>query len=299
MYVNMKTSLLSKHDWNDNRMIQVEEKILSYINNSAEEQLQFIIDLCDQNSYSLNKFGTDVVAKKILAQLENLFPHVQIIQQTEVGNFLLFKTNPSARAIYLIGHMDTVFPPHHDFQKCYMDGKWLSGPGTGDMKGGLAVIVFALKALFHANMLNRMNIVVFFNSDEEIGSIYSRPVFEKERASAVACLVAECSGFNNEIVVSRNGKMGLRIDSYGIDSHVAYAPANKASSILELAHKIIKLETLNADLQNANLNVGKIEGGLGSSTVPVHAFGLVDIRWKEAELNNILLERCVRSIGQP
>jgi len=276
---------------------KIKKGVLSFLDSHTEEQIQFVIDLCNQNSFTYNKKGVDSIGEMIFDQLNGILPIHQVIKQNEIGNIHLLKNTSSSKAIYLVGHMDTVFPPDHPFQKCQIQGDLLKGPGTGDMKGGLAVFVYALKAIKEVNLLDKLNLVFILNSDEEIGSTTSHSIFIEERKKAIACLVAECAGHNGEVVTSRNGKMGARIDCIGQDRHVGFGTHEKASAILELAHKIVSLESLNASLPGISLNIGKIEGGLGPCTIPGYASCLLDIRWVEEEHQEILLNKICTEIA--
>jgi glutamate carboxypeptidase len=257
------------------------EKILRYVESQAEAQLRFVVDLCEQNSYTYNKQGSDRVAETVIDHLENLLPSHQILKEDETGDHHILKNKPKSRAVYLVGHLDTVFPREHAFQRCSLEVNRLYGPGTADMKGGLAVLVYALKALDSVGLIDSMSIAMILNADEEIGSPTSQAIFEAERTNALACLVGECGGPNGEVVLSRNGKMGGRMDCFGEGRHVGEATHEKSSAILELAHKILELESFNAILPGVTVNVGRIEGGLGPSTVPEHASALVDVRWED------------------
>jgi glutamate carboxypeptidase len=275
------------------------QSILSFLEANVQKQLDFVIEMCNQNSYTYNKNGVDRVGDIINGALESLFASHEVIKQTDVGNFHVFRNPTSSRVVYLIGHMDTVFPPDHPFQECRVEGDRLNGPGTGDMKGGIAVVIFALKALGEAGLMPDLNLSLIFNSDEEIGSPYSRSLFTEEKEKAAACLVAECAGLNGEVVISRNGKMGIQVDCYGQDRHVGFGSHEKASAIMELAHKVINLEALNASLPGVSLNAGKIEGGLGPCTVAGHARCLFDIRWEKEEHKRALIERIEEEIVRP
>jgi glutamate carboxypeptidase len=167
------------------------------------------------------------------------------------------------------------------------------------MKGGLAVIVYALRSLHHAGILSRSNVTLILSADEEIGAVTSRPIYERERLNAAACLVAECAGPSGEVVVSRNGKAGLRLDCSGEDRHVGKVSDNKKSAVLEMAHKVIALEALNLSLPGVSINVGKIDGGLGPCTVPVEASCLVDIRWVEEKHYQAALRRIQDMVDEP
>jgi glutamate carboxypeptidase len=277
----------------------LKDSILSYAEDHSAEQLDFVIDLCAQNSYTHNPHGTNRVAEMLIARLARLFPHHETLEQKGVGDHHILRTRPPSKAVYVLGHMDTVFPPDHPFQACDSDGGWLTGPGAGDMKGGLAVVVYALRALGHSGILDDLDVTLILSADEEIGAVSSRTIYEREIPNATACLVAECAGPSGEVVVSRNGKAGLRVRCSGRDQHVSSVFEHKKSAIVEMAHKVLALESLNASLPGVTVNVGKIDGGLGPCTVPVEASCLVDIRWDEEKYYEIVLNRISEIVQAP
>jgi glutamate carboxypeptidase len=272
-------------------MEEIKKRIIDLGEAFAAEQLQLLIGLCNQNSHSTHKNGVDRVAEMIIAALDGILPHHETRKQDHLGDLHLLRNSKENPAIYLVGHMDTVFPPSHPFQSCRLQGDLLIGPGTGDMKGGLAVFLYALKILNRMDILDRLRLVLLLNGDEEIGSATSRPVFLAEREKAELCLVAECAGLHNEIVVSRNGKMAVRVTCFGQGNHVGRSAAGKSSALLEMAHKIIALEALNGCLPGVTVNVGRVEGGLGSNTVPAEASFEVDLRWEQESHQGTLLAK--------
>jgi glutamate carboxypeptidase len=277
----------------ENQVIKgsIQKKVFELINRRDQEQLDFLITLCEQNSYTFNKQGTDHVAAIILENLKEIFPIHKVVEQQEVGDHHILKTKKAGKQVCLLGHMDTVFPPDHPFQSCRRKGDWLQGPGTADMKGGLAVMVYALRILKSLGGLERLNATMILSGDEENGSVTSHDIYEEERKNASACLVGECAGENGEIVVSRNGKSGGRVKCFGRGRHVGSSSEEKASAILELARKVIAFESLNSFFPGVRVNVGHIEGGLGPGTVPSQASFLFDLRWEKEKHYRPLLDR--------
>jgi glutamate carboxypeptidase len=173
----------------------------------------------------------------------------------------------------------------------WIEGETLRGPGTGDMKAGVASVVYAAEALAEAGLLEAVPLTLVFSGDEEVGAVTSREVFRAEAENALACLTVEGAGTKGEIVLSRFGKIGGRLECHGRDQHVGARDLRKASAILELAHKAIAFEGINGTVPDARLNVGKVEGGLGPATIPAQATALVDIRWKDQGNRDLLVER--------
>ena len=273
--------------------------MVRFIDEHADEQLQYVITLSRQNSYSWNKPGTDQVAAMVLDRIGAAFRFHRVVEQSKVGDFhLLSNVPPGEKSIYVLAHMDTVFPPEHPFRECWVDADELHGPGTGDMKAGIATLVYAVLALQDARVLDDVPLTVVLVGDEEVGAVTSRPVHEEEAGRALACLVVEGAGANGEVVVSRYGKINGRLECVGVDQHVGALNQDKASAVLELAHKTIAVEGLNGGLSDTRLNVGKVEGGLGPATVPAFASALVDIRWKDQAHRDVLVEMVEKVVSQ-
>jgi len=88
------------------------------------------------NSYTKNKEGTDKVGAIMTSWLEELGLETIKYERKNIGDHLLFTSKKTAgKKILLLGHNDTVFPPH-SFDLYKEDNLWVYGPGVCDMKGG-------------------------------------------------------------------------------------------------------------------------------------------------------------------
>src|SRR5688500_3325027 len=126
---------------------------------------------------------------------------------------------PDAAPIALVGHLDTVFPPG-TFAGYRRDGGLARGPGVLDMKGGLVVAAFAVRALADAVGLDAvapLRIVIV--SDEEIGSPEGQPVIREVIAGASACLVFEAGRKADAIITRRKGTGAFTVRATGKSAH--------------------------------------------------------------------------------
>lgn len=260
------------------------DQIIAYLAQREAEAVSVLRRLVEIQSGSRNKPGLDRMAVAMGEVLGDILPDVRILPSADYGNMVQASSGPWASGetgFALVGHMDTVFPADTTFTTFQEDNEFCRGPGVYDMKGGLVVGVYALKALRELGMLDDMPVTFLCNSDEEIGSPASRPWIEEQAGQCLACLVFEGGGVTREVVTGRKGRLGLRVTVRGKAGHAAKG-GPKASAILELAHKILDLEALNADAE-ITINVGQVEGGIGPNTVPDSAQALVDARFLTPE----------------
>ena len=139
---------------------------------------------------SLNFAGVNKVGDMLRAELEPLGFSVEWIDMKETGRaghiVARHKGNGRGKRLLLIGHLDTVFEPDCPFQRWDRRGnRRRSAPGAGDDKGGMAVMVAALRAMQAAGTLKNADITVFLTGDEEdAGTDRDRPPRPDRRRQA-------------------------------------------------------------------------------------------------------------------
>lgn len=277
------------------------DEMLSYIDHNQDDQCNLLKEMILQPSHTSDKEGVNKVGQILSKTLTECGMSVETITEENHGNHLIFRseaTNTCEIApILLVGHMDTVFPLNSHFDWYKDDGDKIYGPGVIDMKGGLVVAAFAIKALFASELLAKIPITFICNSDEETGSLTSKQVIEREAHRSSLALVFECGGLQGEVVTGRKGKTGYSIQVHGKAGHAAFAGKEKASAILELAKKIPVLEDLNDPEKNLVVNVGVISGGLGPNTIADFARAEIDTRFIRKD-DGIKNEDAIRTIAE-
>ena len=125
----------------------------------------------DQNSGTMNVAGVEAVRRMVEPEFQQLGFKTEWIDMKAAGRagHLVARHSGSRRGkrLLLIAHLDTVFEPDSPFQRWVREGDFAHGPGAGDDKGGIAVIVAALRAMQAAGTLKKANITVFLTGDEE------------------------------------------------------------------------------------------------------------------------------------
>ena len=182
--------------------------------------------------------------------------------------------------VLLIGHLDTVFPrgTGRPFRK---EGNRCYGAGVGDMKQGSLLMYHLMKDL-PKEVNDKLNIVVVFNPDEEIGSRYSRDCYIPYAKKSDLALAYEARSAKGCLCIERKGAVQYKIKFTGIPGHCGYVFKNGAkSAVSEMARWIVAFDALQSQERNTSVNIGIAHGGTKPNVVAEHAEITVDIRFSD------------------
>jgi glutamate carboxypeptidase len=153
------------------RLAPAETRMIQTVDAEQERTLAMLEKWVNQNSGSLNIEGVTKVGEMLRAELEPLGFKVQWIDMRETGRaghiVATHKGNGRGKRLLLIGHLDTVFEPDSPFQRWERKDNEGIGPGSGDDKGGMAVMIAALRAMHSAGTLKKADIEIVLTGDEE------------------------------------------------------------------------------------------------------------------------------------
>lgn len=210
-----------------------ETKVVHTIDAGQQQDVDLLKQLVEINSGTKNLDGVREVGKVLMPQFEALGFKVQWVPMDEVqraGTLVAEHPCPTSgkcgKRVLLIGHMDTVFEKDSPFQHFSMiDSNTASGPGTSDMKGGLVVLISALKALKAAGVLDRADVKVVLSGDEEAAG---HPLEIARRDMIVAAKNSD-AGLEFEATArrkgvyygstSRRGAISWRVETSGQTGH--------------------------------------------------------------------------------
>lgn len=206
----------------------------------------------------------------------------------EYGKHLVLSVSPQAeRRFLLTGHMDTVFPAGHPFQQQqWLDGETLNGPGVADMKGGIAVILAALRAFETSGAAAQVGYDVLINADEETGSLSSAALIARLARGKAAALTYEPSALpDGTLAGARAGSGNYALVVTGRSAHAGRNPQEGRNAIVAAAALALGLKAL--ERAGLSVNPARIEGGSANNVVPDHAVLRFNIRPREAALADL------------
>jgi len=197
----------------------------------------------------------------------------------EHGRNLHLKVRPEAPLqLLLTGHMDTVFDADHPFQATrWLEDGVLGGPGVADMKGGIAVMLAALKAVEAGGGVPHLGYEVVINSDEEVGSPGSASLIAAAAGGKRAALTYEPAALpDGTLAGARPGSGNFSFVVRGRSAHAGRNPEEGRNAVLAAADLALRLAAVISP--TLKVNPARIEGGGPNNVVPDFAILRVNLR---------------------
>ncbi len=239
------------------------------------ETVNLLKQLATRESPSGDKAAVDACSALVAERLRAEGVEVETISQGDAGNHLQATWpggDPAERGFLTLCHLDTVWPvgtlAHMPIRE---EAGRLYGPGVYDMKGGSAILITALRVLKAAGQAPKYPWRMLFTSDEEVGSLTSRPLIEREAQRSRLVLVMEPALNHGALKTFRKGVGDFTVVAYGRAAHAGGDHQKGINAIAELAHHIPVLQQLTDYQAGTTINVGTIKGGTASNVVPDRA----------------------------
>ncbi len=251
-----------------------ETAILQAVEKQAEPAIALLEPMVNQNSGSFNPAGVRAMAELTRKEFEALGFTTRLVEMDAVNrgpHLVAERKGNGGKPILLIGHLDTVFEPASPFQKFERKGRSAIGPGTADMKGGIVVLLAALRGLQAAGQLDQLPLTVMLTGDEEEPG--RRPDMPNHSRLEMVRLAKESRAalsFEGGIkglgmdyaTTARRGYLGWEVRSTGKVGHSGQVFTDRAGygAIYEISRVI---STFEQTLKEPNLtfNVGLLLGG--------------------------------------
>ncbi len=236
--------------------------------------------LVNINSGTYTPAGVAQVAECLKPKFAQMGCEIELLPGDKMGPQLVARHHGIGTGrVLIIGHMDTVFPDGEaDRRPFTIRHSCAYGPGVFDMKSGLLVALYAVRALIEAGEAPWQTLTMLCNSDEEIGSPESHALIEAEAKQADAVLVLEPTSDMARVTTARKGAASYTLEIRGIAAHAGVEPHKGRSAILEMAHRIVALHALNGTIPGVTVNVGVVHGGERPNVVAEAASAEIDVR---------------------
>ena len=280
---------------------------------AAEPMLDQVLAWAAINSGSRNLGGLERMAE-LLADAFAALPgalrldHPQPVENVDPagktakikhGRHLHLTVRPTAPVqLLLTGHMDTVFGADHAFQATrWIEDGVLGGPGVADMKGGLAVMLAALKAVEKSRGVDRLGYEVVINSDEEVGSLSSAALLTEAAKGKHAAFTYEPAALpDGTLAGARPGSGNFSFLIRGKSAHAGRNPEDGRNAIVAASELALRLAM--SKTPGLSVNPARIDGGGPSNVVPDLAILRVNMRPRTTDDQEIAARLIAKAVDE-
>ena len=281
---------------------------------AAEPMLAQVEAWAAVNSGTANLDGLKAIAGLLADAFAPLPGNVELAEATAVnsvdadgtvraiqhGANLHLAVRPKAPVqLLLTGHMDTVFAADHPFQalRWIEPGKVLGGPGVADMKGGIAIMLAALKAVEASPEAGAIGYEVVINSDEEVGSPGSAALIARAATGKQAALTYEPAALpDGTLAGARPGSGNFSFVVTGRSAHAGRNPKDGRNALVAAAELALRLA--HSKTPGLSINPAKIDGGGPNNVVPDHAILRVNLRPATGDDQEIAVRLIANAVEQ-
>ncbi|MGE8110790.1 M20/M25/M40 family metallo-hydrolase [Pseudomonas sp. NPDC086566] len=258
-------------------------ELLTQAENERPAYLQTLKSLVSVDTGTGTEAGLTQVSAELVKRLNALGAEVQTRPaKPSVGDNIVgtFKGSGSKDFLLMV-HYDTVFVPGTVAKRPYrVDGSRAYGPGVADAKGGVAMILHALKLLNDQQFKGYRTLTVLFNPDEEMGSAGSKQVIA-ELARKHDYVFSYEPPDKDAVTVATNGINRLKLEVKGRASHAGSAPEEGRNALTELAHQLLQLNELGDTSKGTTVNWTLAKAGEKANIIPALATAEADMRYSD------------------
>ena len=229
------------------------------------------------------KPGLDQVSALLVKRLQDLGASVETSPATpSAGDNIVGTFKGSGdKDFLLMVHYDTVFGPGTVAKRPFRtEGERAYGPGVADAKGGVAMILHAVKLLQDQQFKDYGTLTVLFNPDEEMGSAGSKKIIA-DLARKHDYVFSYEPPDKDAVTVATNGINQLGLEVKGKSSHAGSAPENGRNALTELAHQIVQLKDLGDPAKGTTVNWTMARAGEKANIIPDLATAQADMRYSD------------------
>ncbi|CDZ94087.1 M20/M25/M40 family metallo-hydrolase [Pseudomonas saudiphocaensis] len=237
--------------------------------------------------------GLATVSQMLVERLKALGAEVTTTPATpSAGDNIVGTLKGSGTANFLLMvHYDTVFGEGTAAKRPFRtDDNRAYGPGVADAKGGVAMILHAIKLLQDQKFEDFGTLTVLFNPDEEMGSAGSKKIIA-ELARKHDYVFSYEPPDKDAVTIATNGINGVMLEVKGKSSHAGSAPEDGRNAVMELSHQLVQLKDLGDADKGTTVNWTMIKGGEKRNIIPNSATAEADMRYSDlTETDRVLAD---------
>ena len=268
--------------------VPADQTLFSAAQSSMPDFMRDLATLVNIDSGTDDANGLAQVSDLLAQRLTNLGAAVRILSAAPAAGKIVHGAfhGTGSKNILLMVHFDTVFGKDEAVRRPFkMEGNKALGPGVADAKGGVAIIMYALKIAHQRGFKDYKTLNILFNPDEEKSSLGSRDLI-RELSSQQDYVLSYEPPDAERVIVATNGIAYVHLNVKGHASHAGSAPEKGRNAAIELSWQIMQLNDLGDVAKGTTVNWTVIQSGERANIIPDKASATADMRM--SDMNEIV-----------
>ncbi|MBN2280209.1 MAG: M20/M25/M40 family metallo-hydrolase [Candidatus Marinimicrobia bacterium] len=237
-------------------------RISGYLRSQQIMTEKFLSKIVNKNSYVRNVEGVNEIGQMVIKEFTHLGFFQKIFPRIEVGNIVLLSNTPDFQYDFLfLTHLDNSEKlSQQDYFK--LTEQKLFGTGIWENKGGLAILVSALKALKYTRKLQKKKIGVLITSDDNLKGKFAQELIIEISQNAKYIIGLKGAFLDGGLVTTRSGAAVYRCEMKLSDTSCAENVPIAQGIFLQFLKKCVGLTdiqkgfvvTINKNTMESNIN---------------------------------------------
>jgi len=271
-------------------------RLRSYLRGNLGTMEENLSNMVDINSFVENIEGVNSLGRWISNKLGQIGFNRHVYSRAEFGN-IVYLTNhmDDTNDILVIGNMDNPVD-FEDYNSFHEEKGRIYGTGVARGKGGITVLLGALKALRYTRTLRKVKCGILLIPDESFGERSSKPVIEELSKKSNYVVGLSGAGLSGEIMTSCSGSLRYEIEINRRQSKQGLKSSSEVSDpILYASQKINSLRKLNYESDGIFITITGLQTKGMEDQPSYHAALSFVIRYRRPD-QRIRLEEQVNQI---
>ena len=236
---------------------------------TMEENLSKMVEI---NSYFRNIEGVNSLGRWVSNQLSPLGFQRQVVPRAEYGNNIYFTNHGNDKNdLLIVGNLDNQFH-YKDFTPFYEERGRIYGTGVSVGKGGLAVLIGALRSLRYTRSLKKIRCGILLITDESAGGGSSKSLIEDVARKSCAVIGLHGAGLAGELVASFSGILRYNVEiNYIQGKNRVKLNVDRIDPVAFVTEKIGSLKKLNDKEKGIHVIVTSLQTKVGGDLPPDYA----------------------------
>jgi D-alanine-D-alanine ligase len=272
--------------------IPLSVRLRGFLRSNADKTEKLVAKMVNINSYVRNVEGVNTLGMLMQKWLKPLGFKLQAIPQVEVGSVLVFSNTDNEADVLILSHLDssTPFTKHINYRET---AHKLYGTAIWNSKGGLAVMIAALRALRFTRLLRKMKIGILLTTDATLQNRITKNIIIEILKKPKTVIGLSGASLTGSVITSRSG---AAVYNCQMNLENAQSAENVAEANASFNNLLASLTKLSSETDNVLVTLRDMTMESGISTLHAHGEASLSVRFNDVHHAEVIDQKIRQTV---